>query len=79
MDERKSYAVIIPYREPGFELRRGAPRKDPFTARYEVEATTEEEAVELAIHEFRETARNSGVAWQREIQHADIHIASSRE
>ena len=75
MDERRSYSVIIPYREPTFELRRGAPRETPFTARYEVEASTEDEAVELAIHEFQQTARDSSVGWIREIERAGIRVA----
>jgi hypothetical protein len=70
----KTYAVIIPYREPTYELRRGAPLKSPYTARYEVEASTRAEAIELAIDRFKQTARDSSVGWVKEIEHAAIRV-----
>ena len=65
MGQSKSYAVIIPYREPTFELRLASPPNAPYTARYEVEASTKEEAVELAIRRFEQRARDSSVGWVR--------------
>jgi hypothetical protein len=79
MDQPESYVVIIPYREPTFELRVGSPREAPFTARYEVEASTEEEAVQVAIRQFKQTAKDSSVGWVREIDHGNIHVAPTPE
>ena len=74
MDQPKSYAVIIPYREPTYELRRGSPPAVPYTARYEVEAATEAEAVKLAVRQFEQVARDSGAGWVREIEHGAIRV-----
>jgi len=74
MNRRRTDAVIIPYREPTYELRRGSPPREPYKARYEVEASTPEDAVELAIRQFKQTARDSSVSWVREIEHGAIRV-----
>ncbi len=74
MGEKGSYVVVIPYREPTYELRRGEARKAPYQARYQVEAASPEEAIECAVRRFKQTARESSVAWVREIERDGIRV-----
>ena len=72
-----SYIVIIPYREPTYELRRGGPPATPYRATYEVQAADPDEAVDRAIEEFEAKARASGVGWVRQILRDGIRVESS--
>jgi hypothetical protein len=61
-----AYRVRIDYREPTYEARVG-PKRTPYTWTYEVVAPNEKEAAQIALREFRETARVSSVGWLREV------------
>ena len=74
MAESGSYRVLIPYREPTYELRRGGPPAEPYLAELEVRAATPQEAIELAIEGFRQRARSSSVGWVREIEREGIRV-----
>jgi hypothetical protein len=77
MSQSGSYVVIIPYREPTYELRRGGPPPEPYRAEYQVDAANPSEAIERAIEEFEATARASSVSWVREIQREGIRVEPS--
>jgi len=69
------YKVLIPYREPTYELRRaGGPRRKPFLSGFRVLATSEQAAIEKAVRQFKDRARSSSVNWVREIDHAGIQV-----
>ena len=72
-----SYIVVIPYREPTYELRRGGPPEKPYLGRFEIEATSEEEAIDKAIQRFEQTRRESSVGWVREFRLGDIRVRSA--
>ena len=72
-----AYVVIIPFREPTYELRRGGPPAEPYSASYEVRAASSREAIDLAIQRFEQKARDSGVTWVREIQREGIEVERS--
>jgi hypothetical protein len=74
MVEPACFKVLIPYREPTYAMRSGGPRREPYLTILEVEAASEEEAIERAIVEFRERARQSSVSWVRKIQRDDIRV-----
>lgn len=77
MDEQFTYVVVIPYREPGYELRRGGPPPSPFSARYTVRAPSPQSAVRLAVQQFERTAADSAVSWVRVIDHAGIEVTTA--
>jgi len=60
------YHVRIEFREPTYELRAG-PKPEPYLFGYDVEAASESEAEQLALLEFRETAKLSNVSWIRQV------------
>jgi len=60
------YHVRIEFREPTYELRAG-PKPEPYLFGYDIEAANESEAAQLALLEFRETAKLSNVAWIRQV------------
>ena len=62
---QRRYRVVIPYREPTYEVHTGKPRKHPYNAPYVVTAGTAEEATNKALELFKSDARNSHVGWQR--------------
>jgi len=59
------YRVMIPYREPTYEVRRGRPRKKPYLAWYMVTAKNKAEAIDNALMLFEKDASNSNVHWVR--------------
>lgn len=70
-----SYKVLIPYREPSYEMRRPeGPRTNPFVSGFTVSATSEKDAIEEAIRRFKQRATNSSVFWVREIDHDGIRV-----
>lgn len=70
-----SYHVLIPYREPTYEMRRpDGPRSAPFTSEFTVRASCSEEAVDEAVRRFKLRALNSSVAWVREIDFDKIRV-----
>ncbi len=62
----RSFRVRIFYREPTYELSRGA-RRAPYSGTFVVEARDESEAKQGAIDEFNAIAKQSSVGWVREI------------
>ena len=60
------YHVRIEFREPTYELRAGV-KPEPYQFGYDVEAPSESEAERSALHEFREMASLSNVAWVRQV------------
>ena len=74
MDQPDSYVVTIPYREPSYELRHGGPPKKPYSATYEVQAASPEEAIDVAVQRFEQKALDSGASGQREIQREGIRV-----
>ena len=73
------YKVIIPYREPTYELHSGRPRKDPFIAPYEVTAITKEAAIRSALSLFEKDAHNSHVGWRRNPEYEKIQVTRLSE
>ena len=74
-DHEDSYEVLIPYREPTYEMRRPeGPRARPFVSGFTVSASSEEDAIKEAVRRFKERALNSSVAWGREIDHDGISV-----
>lgn len=67
------YHVRIEFREPTYELRAG-PKPAPYLFGYDIEATNESEAAQLALLEFRETAKLSNVAWIRQVLHVIVTV-----
>ncbi len=65
MPTKYLYRVIVPYREPVYEVHRGRRRKKPYLATYEIEASTREEAVAIAIHRTEGRSSDSNVGWSR--------------
>ena len=76
MTDRKSpYRVLIPYREPTYEMRRPeGVRPQPFTSEFEVSAACDEDAVDEAVRRFKARELQSSVAWVREIDHPGIRV-----
>jgi len=74
MEVTGNYVVVIPYREPTRELRRGNAPLEPYHATYEVQAASPEEAVDRAIEEFEAAERASNAGWAREIQREQIRV-----
>ena len=69
------YKVLIPYREPTYEMRRPEGiRTRPFVSGFTISAASEQDAIEEAIRRFKERAMNSSVAWGREIHHDEISV-----
>lgn len=67
MDEERTFEVVIPYREPTFEVRRGLGRRpEPFVASYTVRAADAATARQLGLERFEQDARASGVGWIRD-------------
>ena len=62
------YQVQIPYVEPGGDSDRR------YYANIEVDAMSEEEAVERAVQEFTKLTGLSGVQWSRKILRDGIHV-----
>lgn len=62
----KWYRVLIPYREPTYELRTGGPREKPFVAAYRVRAEDSRQARHAALELFQGDLEESGVRWARE-------------
>ncbi len=67
----KIYRVTIHYREPTYEAATG-PKATPYRWTFSVVARTDRRAGALAIDEFREIERQSGVSWIREIVKLDL-------
>ena len=66
------YKVRIVYTEPEFQRRTpGAPAEYSFTYSGIV-ARSPEEAVEMAVRDFRDTASHSRVGWQRCIERITV-------
>lgn len=59
------YRVIIPYREPTFEIHRGLQRKEPYRAEYFIFACSPEVAGIYAIDQFHYDAKHAHVGWIR--------------
>ena len=74
MPRLQTYQVIIPYREPTYEIRQASPRKKPYISEVTVSAVNPKEAEESAIREFRQRAMNSSVFWVREIDRSGIRV-----
>lgn len=71
----RQFRVVIPYREPTFEVRRGAGGPvGPFVAAYTVVAADAEAARRLGLERFEADARDSGVAWPRDPLHEAIEV-----
>jgi hypothetical protein len=68
------YRVIIPYREPTYELYSGSSREKPYRASYIVTANSKEEALQKALDLFNRDARHSHVGWQREPDHEKCEV-----
>lgn len=62
----RSWAVIIYYREPSYELRAGE-REKPFQGRFHVAARDCSAAIERAMVEFRRREDESSVGWTRDV------------
>jgi hypothetical protein len=60
-----SYKVIIPYREPTYEVHSGKAHPNPYNALYYVTALTKSEAINNALKLFDEDVRNAQVGWIR--------------
>ncbi len=60
------YRVVIPYREPTFELHTGKRPEKPYRAPYVVVANSKEEALQRALELFEHEALHSHVGWVRE-------------
>lgn len=74
-DRRDSYHVLIPYREPTYEMRRiEGPKARPYSSEFTVMASCAEDAVEEAVRQFKARALSSSVAWVRKIDHAGIRV-----
>jgi len=69
--DRTSYRVDITYREPGFEEQSGL-GPHPYGGTFEVVARDANEAIHLAIEEFRRIEELSWVGWQRVIVSMDV-------
>jgi len=70
--EAPEYQVHIVYTEPEFQRRTpGAPSEYSFTY-FGIVARSREEAVELAVRDFWDTARCSRVGWRRCIERVTI-------
>jgi len=61
-----TYMVAIEYREPTYEERVGK-KPEPYRWTFQITATTEAEASQAALREFRTIERLSGVGWTRNI------------
>ena len=68
------YKVIIPYREPTYELHSGKPRKNPYIAPYVVAAVTREGAIRSALELFKRDAHYSHVGWRRNPEYDNIKV-----
>lgn len=62
---QRKYSVIVPYREPVYEVHRGRRRKKPYLATYEIEASTCEQAIAIAISRVKSGHLDSNVGWKR--------------
>lgn len=62
---QRKYRVVIPYREPTYEVHTGKPRKRPYRAPYEVMASTTEKAIINALELFERDAKHALVGWVR--------------
>jgi hypothetical protein len=72
-----TFTVVIPYREPTYELYRGGPPDVPFYSTFEVNAASTEEAIRVAVSFFKDRAEHSGVRWIREIDWEEITVERS--
>ncbi len=62
---QSKYRVIVPYREPVYEVHRGRPLKKPYLAAFEIQASTKEEAIAIAISRVKSGHIDSNVGWIR--------------
>lgn len=60
------YSVVVRYREPTYEARAGT-NLTSYHWTYAVRAQNVEEARDVAISNFRDVEKKSGVGWVREI------------
>jgi hypothetical protein len=61
-----TYLVEIHYREPSYEAWHGR-RERPYRWRYRLEASSERDAIDAALAEFRLIERQSWAGWTREV------------
>lgn len=69
-----TYKVTVYYKEPTYELATGSVR-EPYIWICSVLAVDAEDAQRLALREFDETARLSGVGWARHV----VQVATERQ
>ena len=68
------FDVEILYREPLYEVWADQGPRKPYVARYRgIQAGTLKEAARIAQGQFRQTARDSGVRWHREVVEVRVH------
>jgi hypothetical protein len=74
-EKLNSYKVIIPYREPTYEVRTGSPSNNPYySTPFHVVAQNKEEAIKNALELFVKYASLSNVGWRRVPEHDDIIV-----
>lgn len=65
--------VEIWYREPSYELRNGE-KAEPYRWRFRVHASSEADAIRIALAEFRQIEAISSVGWARDV--VDVAVTS---
>lgn len=78
-DNLHRYKVIIPYREPTYEIHRGKRPDEPYSAEYFITASSPEEAEKEAITQFHKEAENTSVSLMREPDYSGIKIEMVQE
>jgi hypothetical protein len=68
---RRSFDVTIHYREPSYEQVAGR-KEHPYRWTFRLSAVDETAARDMAVDEFRETERLSGVGWIRQIASVEV-------
>ena len=68
----QSYKVIIPYREPTYEIHAGKVHPKAYQALYYVTAVTKSGAIDKALTLFEQDMRNAQVGWRRNPDKAGI-------
>ena len=72
------FDVLVVYTEPEFQRRTANAPAEYSYVYADVEALSPDDAVRIALEDFRRTARLSRVSWRRNVERITVHGVESR-